>query len=148
MKQAIVRDYFIIAKFIGLLGLLAAMAMEFAEEDKRKKIIVSALEGILAISAVFLFPVTGTFFLLFFLLDLVAFVKGHALLYFSGYICLFFLHWISENSVLATVVVTLIIILYIQEKSILVQYRRLMEDSEKTEGKLKTDMEKKQQNYW
>lgn len=171
-KENITKDYFILLKYIGmviLLGmsvlrveegprqkagcifisvffLIIAIAIEWME-GRKSQLILSGMEGILALVAVFLFPTIGNYFILIWILDGISIGKRKAYAYFLGYLSIF-LFWKTGAGILEGIAVsTFLIVTYIQEKIVIRNYRELVEENERTEGQLKSNMEKENQNH-
>lgn len=172
MRTSFYRHYFIIVKLIGLLFflgdcllvtdenlnqicihflvgalfILAAVLLELSEEW-RKAFGMWIGEGILAVTAVFLFPVTGMIFLSIFLLDGISIVHGKIYGYLLPYVMLPVCYRFGVGMRETFWMLTLLILFYIQEKVVAAHYRGTIQENEETEGKLKTTMERADQKH-
>ncbi len=163
-----IKDYFVFVKFIGLLGLIgfdvifgpgsllqksfyilvSALFLLFAViAEWNHRLIIVFVEGILALVAVFLFPVTGNYLLLIGFLDFLSSRKLSAPSYLLGYISMFLYFRTQRNLILEFVITTFFIILYVQEKVVIASYKEVVQEGEETEGKLKVVMEKEKRSH-
>ena len=172
MKTSIYHHYFVIVKLIGLLlflgdcllladenlnqtcihfllGALFILATVLVEWTKgwRRTFGMWLGEGILAVVAVFLFPVTGMVFLSIFLLDGISIVHGKMYSYLIPYAMLPVCYRFDMGLREAFWMLTLLILFYIQEKVVVAHYRGIIQENEETEGKLKTTMERADKRY-
>lgn len=134
--------------FLSILGagfLMTALLVEWVQGSRRKWIILIA-EGILTVLSVFLFPVTGSYFGLVCLLDGISVGKGEFSLYFLGYLWEIFF-WKEGQFFLGLCVITFCVLIYVQEKLVLLKYRERAEKSQQTEEMLKYDMQKEQEYH-
>ena len=155
--------YFVIVKFIGILGLvfwgmtqiqqnalsLGSIFLEGAlflfcaimheiDLKKRRKIWLLG-EGILAMIAIFLFPVTAIYFAVITYFD---FLEGrYSQLYPAGYLLLLLSYYLHQNTAMHFLILTFLMLLYLQHYKIIGWYQQIVGENLQTESRLKSDME-------
>lgn len=163
MEASLRNHYFAVAKFIGILGLilweltqsghgmavtcsiflegaavlLCAVMYELEPAGRRRLWLIG--EGILAVAAVFLFSVAGIYFAAILLLDLFGERRWqHCLL---CYLLLLIPYRLQQNVGLCFLILTFLILLYLQHCKIVSYYQRIVGENQQTESRLKHDME-------
>ena len=164
MENLIRNNYFLFVKVVGIIALIAhsvlyykgdfrnvviyfligafffffSCAKEMDTKSKRKYIWLSG-EGIMAFSALFLFPVTGIFYAAIFILDIVSNIGTPY--YFVIYFLLLISYKTKIDLASTTIIMTLILVLYYQHFKIINWYKKTTKENIENESKLKSDME-------
>ena len=163
MEESFRNHYFVIVKFIGGLGLvfwgmtqiqqnamtLGSIFLEGAvflfcavlyelDQTKRRKIWLFG-EGILALIAIFLFPIIGIYFAAITYFDWLEDRNSH--LYPAGYLLLLISHYLHQNTTMCFLILTFLMLLYFQHRKIIGWYQRVVGENLQTEFRLKSDME-------
>ena len=163
MEESFRNYYFVIVKFIGILGLvfwgmtqiqqntasLGGIFLEGAvflfcavmyELDRKKHRRIWLLgEGILAVIAIFLFPVMGIYFAAITYFDLLEVRSSR--LYPAGYLFLLISYYFHQNTAICFLILTFLMLLYFQHHKIIGRYRQVIGENLQTESRLKSDME-------
>lgn len=163
MELNLRNNYFVLVKFIGILSLvflgvttakytvmmtsicflLGALfllcSVTFEIMDTRKKYLWLINEGILAFLSVFLFPVVGLYFLTIAFLDFIEDMSGY--LYFACYGILIPAYYLKLIVLNYFLVVSFLILIYLQHQKIIGWYKRIVGENEQLESRLKSDME-------
>lgn len=171
MSKHVFHDYFVLFKFIGLVLIAAWNAMNCGDglAEKAIGLLVSALflvcaviiewtqgkrrialfcgEGILMVIGVFLFSVTGIYFMLIFLFDIISSYANNVTAYLLSYLVLILCNHYEMNVAVNFMVITFLMLFYMQEKIVISQYRRQAKENEQSEGALKTHMEHAHRNH-
>lgn len=163
MESSLRNHYFAVAKFIGILGLvfwgltqterstavtcgiflegsaflLCAVMFELDQTDRRRLWLWG--EGILAVAAVFLFSVTGIYFTAILFFDLLGERSGQ--FYPLCYLLLLPSFYLHQNVGLCFLILTFLMLLYLQHRKIVGWYQKVVGENQQTESRLKFDME-------
>ena len=154
--------YFVLVKFVGILGLICWGIMQTLDstsvagsqfllgalfllcsvmtdiDSKHRKLWIIG-EGIPAVIAVFLFPVIGIYFAVITFLDA---VSGFAITYYLAcYFILVFAYSKQLNIGMCFLVITFLFLLYLQNYKIIGWYKKIVGENIATESQLKSDME-------
>ena len=154
--------YFVLVKFVGILGLIGWGIMQTLDstfmaggqfllgavfllcsvmtdiDTKHRKLWIVG-EGIPAVIAVFLFPVIGVYFATITFLDAVA---GLNINYYLGcYLVLIIAYYKQLNSGLCFLITTFLFLLYLQNYKIIGWYKKIVGENIEIESQLKSDME-------
>lgn len=172
MKETTRNHYFVMWKLVGLvtflgyqiasgqdtmmakawhglymaLFLVVSISIELIMTQKVKKVAV-VLEGILLGVGVFLFPVTALLFGLLFLEDTCATYQLPPWTYFVGFVVLIPYVALKQELIVGILGISGIALLYMQEKTIIEQYRSAIGLEEETQMELKTDIERQNENH-
>lgn len=123
---------------IGALFLFFSCAKELDNKSKRNYLWLSG-EGITAVSALFLFPVTGIFYATIFILDLTSNLGTQ--FYFAIYFLLLVSYKADIDLPSTTIIMTLILVLYFQHYKIINWYEKTNKENIENESRLKSDIE-------
>ena len=155
--------YFAIVKFIGILGLvfwgmtqiqqnvmslgstflegavflLCAVMYELYPTKQRKIWLIG--EGILAVIAIFLFPVTGIYFAAITYFDLLE--DRNSQLYPAGYLLVLLSYYLHQNTTMCFLILTFLMLIYFQHYKMIGWYQKVVGENLQTESRLKSDME-------
>ena len=154
--------YFVLVKFVGILSLICWGIMQTLDstfvaggqfllgalfllcsvmtdiDSKHRKLWIIG-EGIPAVIAVFLFPVTGIYFAVITFLDA---VSGFPVTYYLAcYLILVFAYAKNLNTGMSFLVITFLFLLYLQNYKIIGWYKKIVGENIATESQLKSDME-------
>lgn len=154
--------YFVLVKFVGILGLICWGIMQTLDstfmagsqfllgalfllcsvmtdiDSKHRKLWIIG-EGIPAVIAVFLFPVIGIYFAVITFLDA---VSGFAITYYLAcYLLLVFAYTRQLNVGMCFLIITFLFLLYLQNYKIIGWYKKIVGENIATESQLKSDME-------
>ena len=167
MNSHLRNEFFLIVKFIGILFLivsglfsfgssidntslfatisalflLLAVAVEFMEHISTKnKFYIALGEGILSVWIVFLFPVTGILCLILAYMDVLYLFRINKYSYFSAYVFLVLCPFCNVGFWIVFFASTFIICMYYQEKVVIRHLHKMIQENEKVENRLKTDM--------
>ena len=163
MEGSLRNYYFVIIKCLGILGLVfwgitqirqnaaalgniflegavflfCAAMYELALTNRRKIWLLG--EGILALIAIFLFPIIGIYFVAITYFDLLE--DRSSQLYPAGYLILLVSHYLHQNMAMCFLILTFLMLLYFQHRKIIGWYQRVVGENLQTESRLKSDME-------
>ncbi|MCQ2529335.1 MAG: histidine kinase [Saccharofermentans sp.] len=154
--------YFVLVKFVGILGLICWGIMQTLDstvmagsqfllgalfllcsvmtdiDGKHRKLWIIG-EGIPAVIAVFLFPVIGIYFVVITFLDA---VSGFAISYYLAcYLLLVIAISKQLNVGMCFLIITFLFLLYLQNYKIIGWYKKIVGENIATESQLKSDME-------
>ncbi|MCQ2515725.1 MAG: histidine kinase [Saccharofermentans sp.] len=154
--------YFVLVKFVGILGLICWGIMQTLDstfmagsqfllgalfllcsvmtdiDSKHRRLWIIG-EGIPAVIAVFLFPVIGIYFAVITFLDA---VSGFAITYYLAcYLLLVFVYTRQLNVGMCFLIITFLFLLYLQNYKIIGWYKKIVGENIATESQLKSDME-------
>ena len=155
--------YFVIVKFIGILGLvfggmtqiqqnvtslgsiflegavflLCAVIYELNRTKWRKIWLIG--EGILSVMAIFLFPVTGIYFAAITYFDFLE--DRSSQLYPVVYLFLLVSYYLHQNTIMCFLILTFLMLIYFQHHKMIGWYQKVVGENLQTEYRLKSDME-------
>ena len=155
--------YFVIVKFIGILGLvfggmtqiqqnvtslgsiflegavflLCAVMYELNRTKWRKIWLIG--EGILSVMAIFLFPVTGIYFVAITYFDFLE--DRSSQLYPVVYLFLLVSYYLHQNTIMCFLILTFLMLIYFQHHKMIGWYQKVVGENLQTEYRLKSDME-------
>ena len=162
MERHLRSFYFVIVKFVGILSLVIWGITQSPESTAvaRGEFVVTALfllstvlpdidtkpiliwyfgAGILAVIAVFLFPVIGIYFVCIVFLDI---VSGMSVTFYLGsYLIVMVAYWLKLNVGLSFLITSFLFLLYLQNYKIIGWYKKIVGENIETESQLKSDME-------
>ena len=163
MEESFRNYYFVIVKFVGILGLvfwgmtqlqqnavsLGGIFLEGAvflfcavmyelDRSKHRKIWLLG-EGILAVTAIFLFLIVGIYFVAITYFDLLG--NKNSRLYPAVYLLLLISHYFQQNTAMCFLILTFLMLLYFQHHKIIGWYQQAIGENLQTESRLKLDME-------
>ena len=163
MEESFRNYYFVIVKFVGILGLVfwgmtqlqqnaASLERIFLEgavflfcavmyeldRSKRRKIWLLG-EGILAVIAIFLFLIMGIYFAAITYFDLLE--DRNIRLYPAVYLLLLIVHFFHQNTAMCFLLLTFLMLLYFQHHKIIGRYQQVIGENLQTESRLKLDIE-------
>ena len=163
MEESFRNYYFVIVKFIGILGLVfwgmtqhqrntASLEWIFLEgavflfcsvmyeldRSKHRKIWLLG-EGILAVIAIFLFLIMGICFVAITYFDWLE--NKNSRLYPAMYLLLLISHYFHQNTAMCFLILTFLMLLYFQHYKIIGRYQQVIGENLQTESRLKLDME-------
>ncbi len=168
-------QYFIIAKTLGIIALLfwcvkdvkaglilhafafllGAAFLFFAVMYELKEAFGKIFligEGILALVLVFLFPAAGIYYMSIAILDSIGLLcigryKRGIHIYLLGYLPIIFVYKRGLSVTIHWVILTFLILLYYQQKSVIASYCEIVDENFLAEYKLKCEMEKSNKHY-
>ena len=163
MEESFRHYYFVIVKFIGILGLVfwgmtqlqrnaASLVQIFLEgavflfcavmyeldRSKHRKIWLLG-EGILAVIAIFLLLIMGIYFVAITYFDLLG--DKNSRLYPAVYLLLLISYYFHQNTSMCFLILTFLMLLYFQHHKIISRYQQMIGENLQTESRLKLDME-------
>lgn len=164
MESRFRKNYFVILKtlgllvlvFLGLVGLrsnamsavtaffISSVFMLFSileelDTDRIRNIIWIIGEGVMAVTAMFLFPFVGIYFSAIFLLDILG--KCHSNFYPLVFVLLAVAYKLDLDMTLCFTAITFLMLLYYQHYRIVNWYRNVAQENLQEESKLKSDIE-------
>ena len=163
MEESFRNYYFVIVKFVGILGLvfwgmaqlqqnkvslewvflegavfLFCAVMYELDRSKRRKIWLLGA-GILAVIAIFLFLIMGIYFAAITYFDLLEDRKSR--LYPAVYLLLMISYYFHQNTAMCFLILNFLMLIYFQHYNIIGRYQQVIGENLQTESRLKLDME-------